>query len=79
MAERKNNHLLDVTCTLILQAFVLFQFWAEALPTTVFLINRLPLMVIDLNSHLFCLFKVHPDYSVLHTFECVCVCSLTSI
>lgn len=48
MAERKNRHLLDVACTLLIQAFVPSQFWMETLSTNVFLINRLPSMVIVL-------------------------------
>ena len=72
MAKCKNRHLLDVTRTLLLQAYVPSRFWVEALSTAVFLINRLPSMVIDLDSPFFRLFKIHPDYSALHTFGCVC-------
>jgi transposase InsO family protein len=72
MAERKNRHLLDVTRTLLLQASVPSQFWVEALSTAVFLINRLPSTVIDLDSPFFRLFKTQPDYNDLHTFGCVC-------
>jgi transposase InsO family protein len=39
MAERKNRHLLDVTRTLLLQAFVPSRFWVEAFSTAVFLIG----------------------------------------
>jgi len=72
MAKRKNRHLLDITRSLLLQAYVPSRFWVEALSTAVFLINRLPSMVIDFDSPLFRLFKTQPDYSDLHTFECVC-------
>ncbi|CAJ2672130.1 unnamed protein product [Trifolium pratense] len=78
MAERKNRHLLDVTRTLLLQASVPSRFWVEALSTAVFLINRLPSTVIDLDSPFFRLYKTHPDYSDLHTFGCV-FCSSTSV
>jgi len=72
MAERKNRHLLDVTRTLLLQASVPPRFWVEALSTAVFLINRLPSTVIDLDSPFFRLFKIQPNYNDLHTFGCVC-------
>jgi len=72
MAERKNRHLLDITRSLLLQASVPSRFWAEALSTAVFLINRLPSVVIDFDSPFFRLFKTQPDYSDLHTFGCAC-------
>ncbi|KAK2354222.1 coiled-coil domain-containing protein [Trifolium repens] len=72
MAERKNRHLLDVTRTLLLQASVPSRFWVEALSTAVFLINRLPSLVIEFDSPFFRLFKIQPDYNDLHTFGCVC-------
>jgi len=72
LAERKNRHLLDVTRSLLIQASVPPCFWVEALSTVVFLINRLPSIVIDFDSPFFRLFKSQPDYSDLHTFGCVC-------
>jgi len=72
LAERKNRHLLDVTRSLLIQASVPPHFWVEALSTAVFLINRLPFIVIDFDSPFFRLFKTQPDYSDLHTFGCVC-------
>jgi len=72
MAARKNRHLLDITRSLLLQAYVPSRFWVEALSTAVFLINRLPSMVIDFDSPFFRLFKTQPDYSNLHTIGCVC-------
>jgi len=78
LAEQKNRHLLDVTRSLLLQASVPPRFWVEALSTIVFLINRLPSIVIDFDSPFFRLFKVQPDYSDLHTFGCVCFVHLPS-
>ena len=72
LAERKNRHLHDVTRSLLIQASVPPRFLVEALSTTVFLINRLPSIVIDFDSPFFRLFKTQPDYSDLHTFGCVC-------
>jgi len=74
--EWKNRHLLNVSRTFV-QAFVPSKFWVEALYTIVFLINRLPSMVIDFDSPFFRLFQTHSDYSILHTFGCVCFVHLT--
>lgn len=72
VAERKNRHLLDVTRSLLLAAFVPPQFWVEALSVVVFLINRLPSQVLEFDSPFFRLFHAHPDYTSLHPFGCVC-------
>lgn len=40
IAEQKHRHILDVTRTLLLDAYVPPTFWDEAVRTTVFLINR---------------------------------------
>jgi hypothetical protein len=41
VAKRKNRHLLDVVCTLLLESSIPSKFWVEALSTEVYLINRL--------------------------------------
>jgi len=58
--------LLDVTWSLLIQAYVPPRFWVEALSTTMFLINRLPFIVNDFDSSFFRLFKTQPDYTDLH-------------
>jgi len=47
-------------------------FAIKGLSTVVFLLNHLPFIFIDFNSPFFRLFKTHPDYSILHTFGCLC-------
>lgn len=46
--------------------------WVEAFTTAVFLINRLPSQVIQMESPFFKLFKRHPNYSILKIFGCRC-------
>lgn len=47
IAEPKNRHLLEVTCALLFQMKVPKVFWANALLTAAYLINRLPTIVLD--------------------------------
>ena len=72
VAERKNRHLLDVVCTLLLESSVPSKLWVEALSTVVYLINRLPSQVLNFDSPYYLLYHQHPSYLNLHTFGCVC-------
>ncbi|KAL5835213.1 hypothetical protein ACOSQ4_014710 [Xanthoceras sorbifolium] len=71
VAKRKNRHLLDVVCSLLLESFVPLRFWCEALSTAVHLINRLPSLSLNHVSPFTRLFGHPPDYSNLRTFSCV--------
>ncbi|RVW93300.1 Retrovirus-related Pol polyprotein from transposon RE1 [Vitis vinifera] len=46
VAERKNRHLLETTRALMFQMKVPKQFWADAVSTACFLINRMPTVVL---------------------------------
>lgn len=72
VAECKNQHLLDVVRTLLIESYVPSKFWVEALSTTVYLINRLPMQTLQYDSPYFRLFGSHPEYQSLHAFGCVC-------
>lgn len=47
IVERKNRHLLEVTRALLFQIKVPKVFWADALLTTAYLINRVPTHVLN--------------------------------
>ena len=68
VAERKSHHLLDDVCTLLIESCVPSQFLCEALPTAVYLINRLPSPTLNDDSPYFCLFGHSPNYFNLHIF-----------
>jgi len=72
VVERKNQHLLDVVRTLLLESSVPSKFWVEALSTAVYLINRLHSQVLNFDSPYYRLYHQHPSYLNLHTFGCVC-------
>ena len=46
VAERKNRHLLEMARALMFQMKVPKQFWADAVSTACFLINRMPIVVL---------------------------------
>ena len=56
VVEHKNQHLLDVVHILLLEYLVPPQFWVEALPTVIYLINHLPSQTLNLDPlFIFCL------------------------
>ena len=76
IVERKNHYLLDVTLTLLIESFVPSKYCVESLFTIVYLINRLPPEVLNLESPYYCLFHKHPIYHSFHTFEFICLVHL---
>ena len=73
VVKRKNRHLLETTRTLLFQMNVPNHFWADAVSTTCFLINRMPSSVLNwatLYHQLFpnnSLFPIDPK-----AFGCTC-------
>jgi len=74
--KSKNRHNLDVIRTLLIESSVPSKYWVEALSTVVYLINRLPSKVLNLESPYFRLYHQNSNYSDFHTFGCVCVVHL---
>jgi hypothetical protein len=58
--------------TLLGQCKALFRFWNYAFDTLVYLINRMPTLVLANRSPFDCLFQRSPDYHFLRTFGCLC-------
>jgi hypothetical protein len=52
VAKRKNRHILEVTRCLIFEMNVLRYLWGEATQTATYLINRMPLRVVDFSTSL---------------------------
>ncbi|KAM1873468.1 hypothetical protein ACFX13_007300 [Malus domestica] len=72
LAERKHRHIVDTGLTLMAHASMPPAYWAEAMHTVVYLLNRLPSKVLGFMSPYQKLFLKEPDYSFLKTFGCAC-------
>ena len=78
LAERKHRHLMETTRTLLTTMHVPRSFWAEALSTSAYLINRLPTAVLRGDSPIYRLTGQSLDYSRLRVFGCTCYVLLPS-
>jgi len=58
--------------TLLAQSGLANKFWVKSFLTVVYLINRLPTLVLNNDTPFFKLYKNAPDYSSLRNFGCRC-------
>ena len=79
VAERKHRHILETARALLLSASVPRHSWAEAIMTSVYIINRTPSIVLAGVTPFERLHSCVPSYSHLRTFGCVCFVLLPSI
>lgn len=70
--ERKHQHLINTTLTLLTHAGLPTHFWLEALNTAVYLANRLPHSTLQFQVPYVLLFQKSPDYLSLKPFGCAC-------
>jgi transposase InsO family protein len=75
-AERKNRHILEVARALCFAMHVPKRFWADAVMTATFLINRMPARAIDYQTPFRMLSQFYSIPSALNIcpriFGCVC-------
>ncbi|RVW79044.1 Retrovirus-related Pol polyprotein from transposon TNT 1-94 [Vitis vinifera] len=73
VAERKNRHLVETACTLLLHSHVPFRFWGDAILTACYLINRMPSSVLHDQIPHSLLFPDQPLYFLPpRVFGCTC-------
>jgi hypothetical protein len=72
VAERKHRHLLETTRAMMIAFSLLPHFLAEAVSTSVYLINIQPSAALQGGIPLERLSDRSPDYSTLRLFGCVC-------
>ncbi|CAH9055335.1 unnamed protein product [Cuscuta epithymum] len=73
VAERKNRHLLETARALLFQMNVPKHFWADAVSTACFLINRMPSTVLDGKTPYQCLFPNNELFPIPpKIFGCTC-------
>ena len=77
-AERMIRTTNDVVRTLLVQAALPARFWAEALHTATYLLNRLPSTATSAPTPHHALFGVPPQYDHLRVFGCACYPNTTA-
>jgi len=70
--ERCHRHIVETDLTLLGQCSAPLQFWNYAFESSVYLINRMPTLVLQNKSSFECLFRRTLDFNFLHTFGCLC-------
>ncbi|KAE8686769.1 Detected protein of unknown function [Hibiscus syriacus] len=72
VAERKNQHLAEICQSMLHAKNVPGRFWAEAMRTTTFVINRLPQPRLGIVLPFEKLWNIKPTVSYFQVFGCVC-------
>lgn len=72
VAERKNRHLLEVARSLMFTMNIPKFLWGEAVKTATYLINRMPLRVLNYKTPAQCLLKSNDFVVPSKVFGCVC-------
>ena len=72
LAERKHRHLIETTITILQNAKLPASFWTHAVQTSIYLINRMPSVILQNKSPYEILFQNIPYVSHLRIFGCAC-------
>lgn len=68
--ERKHHHVIETVVALLHIASMPVEFWGEAALTSIFLINQMPISVLQGQSPFQKLYCCSPDYAFLKVFGC---------
>jgi len=77
-AERMIHTVNNITRTLLFQASMPPSYWADALATATYLINRLPTKTLNMSTPFFALHGTLPSYHDLRAFGCTCYPNLSA-
>lgn len=72
VAERKHRHILEVTRAIRFQTEIPIKFWGHCVLAAVYLINRIPSIVINNQSPYERLYRRRPSYNHMKVLGCLC-------
>lgn len=75
MVERKHQHLLNVARALLFQSQVPIHFWGDCIMTTTYIINIIPMALLNNITPYIVLYDKEVDYIVKKFFGCLCYAS----
>ncbi|KAK2991896.1 hypothetical protein RJ640_011585 [Escallonia rubra] len=78
VVERKHRHVLEVVRALRFQASLRIHFWGECVLTATYLVNRMPLSILQNKSPYEVLLGKLPNYDHLRSFGCPCYSHVNS-
>ena len=78
IVERKHQSLLNIARALLFQASLPIHFWADAILTATYILNRVPTSVLHNISPYKALYHKTPSYHFLKVFGCLCFASTLS-
>ena len=76
VAERKHRHIVETRLTISFHTNMPLSLWVEVFSIVVYLINRLPSLVLLNENPYQKLYKRNPDYNGLWVLGCLCFSSL---
>ena len=72
VAERKLRHILETSPTMLPHFGLSNRYWVDSFLVAVYIINRLPTLVLNQLSPFEKIFDKAPDYAILKVFGCKC-------
>ncbi|GJU47774.1 retrovirus-related pol polyprotein from transposon TNT 1-94 [Tanacetum coccineum] len=77
IVERKHEHLLDIARALKFHSALLDKFWGDCVLTAIWLINKMPMKILDWKTPFGMLHGVLPRYDQLRVIGSLCFATIT--